>query len=162
MNKVDLIQMIKLFLVFLLCFLTINAKDLQPSYIYTASGGVTDVVTAFDKIYVATAASSVDIFDLKTKKIINSIKIPQIKDFMGDMVDAKIYSVDIFNNKVLLVNQASKGLREIYLFENNKLINLISIDKKLLIGKSKFIMILKYYLVHWEMRCIFMILNPKK
>jgi len=132
--------MTKKILVFLLIFsLSLVAKDLKPSYVYEASGSITDIVSLNDKIYVATDASGVDIFDLKTKKLISKIKVPQIKDFMGDIIDAKVYNVDVFNEKVLLTSQASKGLREIHIFEDNKLNTVVSIEKQFLIGKAKFI-----------------------
>ena len=124
---------------FVLVSLSLSAKDLAPSYVYEASGSVVDIVSSNDKIYVATDASGVDVFDLKTKKLIKKIKVPQIKDFMGDIIDAKIYNVDIYNEKVLLTSQASKGLREIHIFENDKLNTVVSIEKQLLIGKAKFI-----------------------
>ena len=131
--------MIKLFLVFLLLCVSINAKDLKPTFIYEASGSVVDIVNDVNNIYVATDASSVDIFDLKSKKLIKSVKIPKIKDFMGDIIDAKIYNVDIYNNKILLTAQSIKGLREIHVWEDEKLNTIISIEKQLFVAKAKFI-----------------------
>ncbi len=129
----------KILFIFLFILLNINAKDLNPSFTYKASGGITNIVLNDNKIYVATFNSSVDIFDLKTKKLINQIKVPQIKDFMGDIIDAKVYNTDVYNNKVLLTSQASKGFREIHIFENGKLETAISIDKKMFISKAMFI-----------------------
>ena len=126
----------------LICFLTIlnlGAIDLKPTYVYEASGSVTDIVSANSKIYVATDASSVDVFDLKTKKLIEKIKVPQIKDFMGDVIDSKIYNVDEYNGKILLTAQAPKGFREIHIYENNIVQTAISIEKKMFISKAKFI-----------------------
>jgi len=131
--------MLKLIFVSFLILFTLNAKDLKPTYIYKASGGVIDIINDTNNIYVATDASSIDIFSLKTKKLIKSIKVPQIKDFMGDNIDAKIYNVDIYKNKVLFTSQASKGYREICIYENEKLNIIISIKKALLIAKAKFI-----------------------
>ncbi len=129
----------KILLVFLLIFINSYAKDLKPTFVYTASGGVTDIVSSDDKIYVATQASTVDIFDLKTKKLIQKIKVAQIKDFMGDIIDAKIYNVDTYQNKILLTVQGSKGFREVYIFQNNKLEKVISIEDKLYVSKAKFL-----------------------
>ncbi len=131
--------MYKLFLIFLLIFTNLNAKDLVPTHVYTASGGVTDIVSQNEKIYVATAASSVDIFDLKTKKLIHKIKVPQIKDFMGDVIDSKIYNVDVYKGKVLLTAQAAKGFREVHIYDNGKVDTVITIEKKMFISKAKFI-----------------------
>ena len=140
---VDLTQTVKILLV--ISFLLSNvlfangSKVLEPTYIYNASGAVTDVVSIHNRIYVATDASGVDIFDLKSKKLLEKIKVPQITDFMGDVIDAKIYNVDVYKNKVLLTAQAKKGFREIHIFENGKITTAISTDKRMFVSKAKFV-----------------------
>ena len=139
MKQVGLIQMRNVILVFLLLIINLNAKDLAPTFVYEASGGVTDIVSSNGKIYVSTHASGVDIFDLKTKKLINTINVPKIKDFMGDVIDAKVYNVDVYKDNVLLTAQASKGFREVHIFHDNKLDTVITIEKKMFVSKAKFI-----------------------
>ncbi len=129
----------RLILIFLLMFVGLNAKDLTPTYVYEANGGVTDIVSKDSKIYVATDASCVNIYDLKTKKIIQTITIPQIKDFMGDLIDAKVYNVDVYNNKILLTSQGAKGFREVYIYEDSKQYAAITIEAKMFISKAKFV-----------------------
>ena len=51
---------------FCLYLSNLEAKDLIPNYSLTTSGGVTDLVLKNEHLYVATAASSIDIFNLKT------------------------------------------------------------------------------------------------
>jgi WD40 repeat protein len=58
---------------------------------------------------------------------------------MGDTIDSKIYSVDVLDDKVLVLSQAEHGFREVSIFENDKLNMLISKDDKLYIAKAKFI-----------------------
>ncbi len=129
----------RLILIFLLICVGLNAKDLSPTYVYEASGSVTDIVSNNGKIYVATQASSVDIFDLETKELIQKITIPQIKDFMGDVIDAKVYNVDVYNDKILLTSQGAKGFREIHIYDKGKQHIAISIEARLFISKAKFI-----------------------
>jgi ferredoxin len=94
-----------LFFILNLSILNINAKDLTPTSSLLASGGVIDLVLNNDKLYASTAASSVDIFDIKTQEKIDSIKMPKIKDFLGDVIDSKIYSVDVLENNILILSQ---------------------------------------------------------
>ncbi len=68
----------------LILFLNLNAKDLEPNFSLIASGAVTDLVLKEEKLYVATTASSLDIFDINTKEKIDSIKTSKIKDFTGN------------------------------------------------------------------------------
>lgn len=130
---------VSLFFVSLLLTINIYATDLMPTTIYEATGGVTDIVIDKNKIFVSTSASSVDIFDLNATKPIKSIKVPQIKDFMGDIIDAKIYNVDVSKDKILLTSQGIKGFREIHIYSNGKLETAISVKKKMFISKAKFI-----------------------
>ena len=114
-------------------------EHLKPTYSLTASGDVQDIVYSGEKLYAATSESIVDIFDTNNKSIVKQIKLPQIKDFMGDDVPAKIYSIDILNNDILLVSQGMKGYRNVWLYSNNKLEKKIDIDKKFFIKEAKFI-----------------------
>lgn len=117
----------------------LNAKETTPSFTYKASGSVTDIVLKNEKIYVGTAASKVDIFDIKTQELIKSINIPKIKDFMGDEIDSKIYSVDVLEEMILILSQGSKGGRAIHIYRDSKLTEVISAEKRMFIARAKFI-----------------------
>ncbi len=132
--------MLKYFFIFI-SFLHISllGNSLQPSHIFQADGPVTDIISKNDTIMVSTSVGSINIFDIKTKKRTKKITIAKIKDFMGDLIDPKIYSLDLYKNKLLFTAQGQKGYREVFLYENNKLTKLISSDKMLLIGKSAFV-----------------------
>ena len=119
---------------------SVYAANIQkPTTQFISSGAVTDIVYKDAKLYSATDASCVDIFDTKTKKIIKKIKVSQIKDFMGDIIDSKVYSVDIIKDKILILSQAQKGARRVHIYENNKLELFIPYTDKLFIAKAKFI-----------------------
>lgn len=132
----DLIKKIFIVLVFIL---NLFSKELEPTNIFIASGGVTDLVINENRLFVATASSSVDIFQINSKEKIDSIKIPKIKDFMGNEIDSKIYSIDVIENKILILSQGEKGGRNIFLYENEKLTNLIKDEQRLFIAQAKFL-----------------------
>jgi len=111
----------------------------MPTSNFKAGGTVNDIIYNNSKLYVATSAGAVNIFNFKNKKIIQTIKVAKIKNFMGDVIDAKIYSVDLINKKILLLSQGSKGYRELFIYENNQLKKVISVSDKLSIAKAKFI-----------------------
>jgi hypothetical protein len=123
----------------LILFLNLNAKDLEPNFSLIASGAVTDLVLKEEKLYVATTASSLDIFDINTKEKIDSIKTSKIKDFTGDMIDSKIYSVDILQDNILFVSQGENGGRFLSIFNNGKISNLIEDKERLFIARAKFL-----------------------
>ena len=126
-------------IVFSLLFLQLNAKDLKPTFIYSGSGAVTDLVYQNDKLYSATAEGAVDIYDTKEQKLIKTITVPKIKDFIGDKVASKLYSVDIIDNKIMITSQGKMGYRRVHIYEENKLTQIISEAQSYTIAKSKFI-----------------------
>jgi len=126
-------------LLFLLFFLQLNAKELKPTFIYEGSGAVTDLVYKNEKLYSATAEGVVDIFDTKEQKLIKSIHVPKIKDFIGDEVESKVYSVDIVDGKIMIVSQGKMGYRRVHLWIDNNLTEVVSTAKSYTISKAKFI-----------------------
>jgi len=58
---------------------------------------------------------------------------------MGDVINSKVYSVDILNDKILILSQAKKGARRVHIFKENKLELLIPYTQNLFIAKAKFI-----------------------
>ncbi len=132
--------MIKTLLIFILSTVSLFAiSNLEATKIYKASGTVQSISIKDSKLYAGTSNGTVEIFDINTNEKINSIKIPDIKDFMGDVIAAKIYSIDIIEDKVLIVSQGMKGYRNIFLYENEKLNKIIDINQKYYIQKASFI-----------------------
>jgi len=115
------------------------AKPVMPISSYSASGAVVDMVVHNGAIYCSNDASGVDIIDLKSKKIVKQIKVDKIKDFMGDLVDAKVYSVDVMGEKILMLSQAEQGFRRLYIHKANVNELVIDIDAQLSIAKAKFL-----------------------
>lgn len=115
------------------------ASAKNPDASYKSSGAVVDLLYNDGKLYSATAASSVDIFDVKTKKMIKKITVDKITDFMGDIIHSKVYSTDVIDNKILVLSQAEAGYRRVHIHENNKNTLLIPYTDKLYIAKAKFL-----------------------
>lgn len=133
-------MMFKSFLFLALVVTNIFALEvLTPSKIYKATGTVQSIFYNENKLYAGTSNGTVDVFDIKTSEKIKEIKIADIKDFMGDTIPAKIYSIDFLNEKLLIVSQGSKGYRNIFLYEKDKLEKIVGIDKKYYIQKASFL-----------------------
>lgn len=132
-------KIFRFLIIFFLLILKIFAKDLSPEFSLIASAAVTDLVLKEDKLFVATSASSVDIFNINTKEKIDSIKMPKIKDFMQDIIDSKIYSVDVLENTILILSQGEKGGRNIDIYKDGKIENIIKDKDRLFIARAKFL-----------------------
>jgi len=116
-----------------------GAKIQKAALEYKASGSVTDMIVSKGLLYASTDASYVDVFDIKSAKIVTKIKIDQIADFTGDVIDAKIFAVDIVDGKVLILSQGLKGYNRVYLYEHNIMSLLISDSDELAVSKAKFL-----------------------
>jgi hypothetical protein len=112
--------------------------ELAPVQKANIEAAVLDMVDDGKYIYIATDASKVVILDqnLSVKKEILSRKI---KDFMGTLNNADIYSVDVLNGKVLYLAQAEGGYAELYLVEGDKKELVLSKDAMLYAKAAKFV-----------------------
>ena len=114
--------------------------DIQlPSKAYISSGSVVDMTVHEGKLYTATDASCVDVFDLDTTKLVSQIKVEKIKDFMGDLIHSKVYSIDAMKQRLVLLSQASKGFRRVHIHTEGKNELLISEKDKLYVAKVRFL-----------------------
>ena len=83
------------FLLTLILFATtVTAKEITP-FLKIDVGAIAKDITleAEDKLVIGTAASELKVYNYKDKRFVKSIKVPKIKDFMGDIIDTRISSV---------------------------------------------------------------------
>lgn len=125
-------------LTFLLSLL-FSSSTKQPSARFTSSDSVVDFIFQDGKIYSATDAGCVDIFDFKSRAVVKKIKVPKIEDFQGEKVDSKVYSVDKINNKILILSQAEQGFRRVHIYQNDKTELLFDHAEALTVAKAKFL-----------------------
>ncbi|MEA2110819.1 MAG: hypothetical protein U9P71_02100 [Campylobacterota bacterium] len=132
--------MIKVFLASLLMLSNLLAlQNVQPEVTIKASGDVQALVQKDGSLYVATSNSAVEIYNLKTKALTRRIEIPYLKDFMGDLMPSKIYSVDMLNNKIIFVSEGKKGYRNLWLDDNGKVKKIIDVSQKWFMRKAMYV-----------------------
>ncbi|MBU1927579.1 PQQ-binding-like beta-propeller repeat protein [bacterium] len=131
--------MVKLFLPLFFVASLFGGTLQMPNASFVSSGAVRDIVLADNKLYSATDAGCVDIFDIDTKNLLSKIGVDKITDFMGDKIDAKIYSVDVHKEKILILSQGNSGFSQVYIHANSKTELLIASSEMLSIAKAKFI-----------------------
>lgn len=135
--KGDIVKYLILLTIVLTSLFSANLK--QPVAHFKASGAVIDLFYKDGIIYSATDASTVDIFNFKSRKLIKKIRLPKIKDFVGDEVDSKVFSVDVLDNKILILSQSQKGFSRVHIHTKNKTELIIDYKQGLAIAKAKFI-----------------------
>ncbi len=122
--------------------LTLSAGVIKPSKKIKFDGVVKDMILRGDKLTVGTDKGKMQVYDLKREKIIKEVQLPKIKDFMGDIIDTRVASVDKIDNKYLLISDSGKGgYTNVWLLDANsdKPKQIISPKDKLSIVKARFI-----------------------
>jgi len=112
MNKTILVLILPIFLF---------AQTLLPHREFKANGMIYEFLISDNKIYSATDKGEIDIFSLESAKLVETIKFPTIPNFYGENIPAKLYSIDKFKNKILILSESEYGGRTIYLSENGKI-----------------------------------------
>jgi len=115
------------------------AADLKPVEKRDLQAAILDIVHEDGKLYVATDASKVVILDEKSLEPLQTIKVRQIKDFMGELNDADIYSVDVLDGVVLYLAQAEDGYAELFLFHDGNGTKVLDKSKGVYAKAAKFI-----------------------
>ncbi len=115
------------------------AKEISPNDTIRANGSINDMFVKNGRIYISTDSGTAQVFDLKTKKSIKNFKFKQIKDFMGDLTDVNVYSVDINSDRYMFVLQGESGHTRVLLIKDGKKEFIINDSDALNIMKAKFI-----------------------
>ncbi len=114
---------------------------LSPTKVIKADGNVIDIIYENSHIFVGTDNGHIEIYDINSSKLKEKIAFTKIKDFSGELINPKIFSIDKIKNEELFlaVVQGESFYRKLFLIKNSKPIELIELDKKLMIKKAKFI-----------------------
>ena len=130
----------KLFItIFFLTALT-WANTLTPVDSIEINGTAKDMVLTEDNhLIVATDMGHIEVFETQDNKKIKEISIPNVKDFMGDEIPARIMSTDRLEERYLLLSDSGKGgYSNLYIYDNN-LTQLLSAEDKKAIIKARFV-----------------------
>jgi len=103
------------------------------------NGTAKDMVLRDDKLIIATDMGHIEIYNTKENNKSKEINIPNVTDFMGDEIPARVMSTDAIGHKYLLLSDSGKGgYSNLYLYDNN-LTQLLSAKNKVSIIKARFI-----------------------
>ncbi len=133
----------KHFLILSMAFLVLFAQAaLEPAEKITTVGNIVDLSLVGSSIYVGTDAGRLEVFDIHDGKLHRTITFGKIHDFMDDLVDPKVLSVDATpkGDRLIMLVQREGGDRALYLEENGKQRLLLDAKKSgLQIRKVRFI-----------------------
>ncbi len=115
-------------------------ETVHPEKIFETSGGVTDFSIRGSRLVLGTDAGAIETFNLVIREKINHLQLLDMLDFMGDTIPTKIFSVDKFDGKLLLVTQGNHGFRDVIVWSFNGKMKLIDADSnKMMVKKARFV-----------------------
>lgn len=111
-----------------------------PAQQIKINGNAKDMVVYGNKLYIVTEQGFMQEYDYAAQTFTYTIELPQIKDFAGDMVPARIFSVDYNEGKYLLLSDSGKGgYTNMWIHENNTTKQIFGPENKKALVKARFI-----------------------
>ncbi len=131
--------MLKIILLSFLFLYSLQARELEPTATFHSIGYVNIFKVVEDKLYVGNNEGTVDIFDINTKKIISQIVLPPLVTPRNKLIPQNIISVDYLNGKILIVSIGKNSFRNVWIYQNNELKQIIDETKRLTIKKAMYV-----------------------
>ncbi len=131
----------KVILLLSISFTIIFARVLEPSLVIDANESVKDMILGSNStIIMGTDGGKLKVFDYEKKEFTKVIQLPKIKDFMGDIIDTRVSSVDYYHGKILMLSDSGVGgYSDVRVHENNKTVDIFTENDKLPLVEAKFI-----------------------
>ncbi len=131
----------KFWFFFLLSIWIWAAQTVTPIHQIVVNGFAKDmVVTSENTLLIATDNGHVEEYNTSNYAKVKEISIPKVKDFMGDMMPARILSADRTGDTYLLLSDSGKGgYSNLFVERQGKLTQILSPDNKEAIIKARFI-----------------------
>jgi WD40 repeat protein len=126
---------------FLFSIITLYATPtFSPLLQIDTNGTVKDMVLDKQTLLLATDNGQAQIYDYEAKIFTRNIMLPHVKDFMGDLIPARVFSVDVMDRRYLLLSDSGKGgYTNLWIEEAGVLTQLFGAESKQAAIKARFI-----------------------
>ena len=133
--------MMKVLLSMLLLALSLHAAPvLTPTWQLDINASVKDMILHNGTLVIGTDNGTLEVYNLKEKQFTKTISLPSVKDFMGDLMPPKVFSVDTTDSKyVLLSDSGEGGYVNVWVNIEDKTTQIISAKDKKVIVKVRFV-----------------------
>jgi WD40 repeat protein len=117
-----------------------SATVFSPVLEIGVNGTTKDMVLYEKELLVGTDNGVLQVYDYKEKVFTKTITLPEIQDFMGDMIAPRVFSVDKIDGRYLLLSESGKGgYVNLWVHENNVTRQLLDASDKKAAIKARFI-----------------------
>lgn len=130
----------KLFILILSVTCLLASSVVTPVQQIKVNGVAKDMVLRDNTLIVATDNGAVQVYDYEAKVFSKIITLPKVKDFIGDLVPARIFSVDKLASRYVLLSDSGKGgYANLWLHENNTSTQVLMHTDKIAAIKARFV-----------------------
>ncbi|HEY9129466.1 MAG TPA: hypothetical protein VIN02_06510 [Sulfurovum sp.] len=131
----------KTFIILLVTMASLNAFEIfSPILQIKVNGMSKDMVLRDKELIIGTTNGVMQVFDYKSQLFIKTLTLPKIKDFTGDMIDARVFSVDKIEERFLMVSDSGQGgYADLWIHENNVTTQILGAGDKKTVIKARFI-----------------------
>ncbi len=113
---------------------------LSPVLEINVNGTTKDMVLQGDELLLGTDSGLLQVYDYKKKVFTQTISLPMVKDFVGDIIPPRVFSVDKMEGRFLLLSDSGKGgYVNLWIHENNITTQIIDASDKKAAIKARFI-----------------------
>lgn len=104
------------------------------------NGTVKDMVLYDNVLLIATDNGMVQVYDYEQHVFTKNITLPKVKDFTGETVPPRVFSVDKIAQRYLLLSDSGKGgYVNLWIHENNEIKQLLNAEDKIVAIKARFV-----------------------
>ncbi len=128
----------RLCLLLLIFSSTLYCRDIYPSMEFRASGIVSDFTIYDGKLYVGTDRGVVDVFDIKSAKLLYQIPLDPVRNERSKIVPARILSVDSKDGVLLILSIGENGFRDLWIYKSFVLKKVVGGNRKLFAKEARF------------------------
>jgi len=115
-------------------------QNLSPDKEIEVNATVKDMILYENSLLIATDNGLIKIYDTKKEAFTRTIKFHKVKDFMGDEVSPRVFSVDRLEHKILALSESGKGgYANLWIEENQKLTQILVAKDKISAIKARFV-----------------------
>jgi len=99
-----------------------------------------DMVLDDNKLIIGTTEGAMQVYDYESKAFVKTLTFPEIKDFMGDIINPRVFSVDKIEGRYVILSDSGKGgYANLWIHENNVTTQILDAGAKKAVVKARFI-----------------------
>lgn len=130
----------KVIIALLLTVVYVSASVLSPVQEIVVDGTTKDMVLKGKELLIGTDSGVLQVYDYEAKIFTHTITLPPVKDFVGDTIPPRVFSIDKIEERYLLLSDSGKGgYGNLWMHENNVTTQLLSHTDKIAAIKARFV-----------------------